>query len=315
MRKLFSLCSFDIQLFADGGGAAGGTGSGAAGATGATAAAAGQQTSGESADLSNVVYGKQTAPVDAGQTKQTSDPAAADDRAAKFREMIKGEYKEYYDAEVQNIIKNRFKNAEAKAAQFDKATQALDRVFAKYGVESGDYDALSAALDGDDSLWEDEAFERGMTVEQLKRIKKMEQENRALKEQITQRQNQEQADRLLAAWQQQAEETKAVYPDFDFSAEVNGNPKFKQLLQSNVDVKTAYEVIHLNDVLSTGMNMAARHAERKVASSVAAGARRPAESGVSKQGATIHKTDVTKFTKADRKEIIRRVQRGEKIIL
>lgn len=313
MRKLFSLCSFDIQLFADGGGAAGSAGSGAAaGATGVAAADAGQQTSGANADLSNVVYGKQAAPADAGQK---DDTPAKDDREAKFRAMIKGEYKDLYDAEVQTIIKNRFKNAEAKTAQFDKATQALDRVFAKYGVESGDYDALSAALDGDDSLWEDEAFERGMTVEQLKGIKKMEQENRALKEQIAQRQNQEQADRLLATWRQQAEETKAVYPDFDFSAEVNGDPKFKQLLQSNVDVKTAYEVIHLNDVLSTGMNMAARHAERKVASSVAAGARRPAESGVSKQGATIHKTDVTKFTKADRKEIIRRVQRGEKIVL
>lgn len=313
MRKFKSLCSFDIQLFADGGGAAGSAGSGAAaGATGATAVAAGQQTSGANADLSNVTYGKQAAPADAGQK---SDTPANDDREAKFRAMIKGEYKDLYDAEVQNIIKNRFKNAEAKTAQFDKATQALDRVFAKYGVESGDYDALSAALDGDDSLWEDEAFERGMTVEQLKGIKKMEQENRALKEQIAQRQNQEQADRLLATWQQQAEETKAVYPDFDFSAEVNGNPKFKQLLQSNVDVKTAYEVIHLNDVLSTGMNMAARHAERKVASSVAAGARRPAESAVSKQGATIHKSDVSQFTKADRQEIIRRVQRGERIVL
>jgi len=313
MRKFKSLCSFDIQLFADGGGAAGSAGSGAAaGATGATAVAAGQQTSGANADLSNVTYGKQAAPADAGQK---SDTPANDDREAKFRAMIKGEYKDLYDAEVQTIIKNRFKATEAKTAQFEKANQALERLFSKYGVENGDYDALSTALDNDDSLWEDEAFERGLTVEQLKGIKKMERENKALKDQITQRQTQEQADKLLAKWNEQAKETKLIYPDFDFSTEIKGDPQFKLLLQSGIDVKTAYEVIHLNDVLSTGMNAAARNAERKVASSVAAGARRPAESAVSKQGATIHKSDVSQFTKADRQEIIRRVQRGERIVL
>ena len=115
MRKFKSLCSFDIQLFADGGGAASAGSGAAAGATGATAVAAGQQTSGANADLSNVTYGKQAAPADAGQK---SDTPANDDREAKFRAMIKGEYKDLYDAEVQTIRKNRFKATEAKTAQF-----------------------------------------------------------------------------------------------------------------------------------------------------------------------------------------------------
>jgi hypothetical protein len=103
-----------------------------------------------------------------------------------------------------------------------------------------------------------------------------------------------------------------VYPSFDLRAEMQ-NPQFVDLLRNNVPVRTAYEVIHKDDIIAGAMQFAAKTAEQKVTNKVIANGARPAENGNSSQGATVVKSDVSQLSKADRQEIIRRVQRGEKI--
>jgi hypothetical protein len=92
------------------------------------------------------------------------------------------------------------------------------------------------------------------------------------------------------------------------------NPKFVQLLRSNVDVRTAYEVLHKDEIIPAAMQFTAKTVEQKIANNIASGSRRPTENGMSSQSAATVKDDVTRLTKADRDEIICRVQRGEKIV-
>ena len=317
MDKHIYFRKLNLQLFADGaGGGEGGTG--AVGATGVTATAAvPQKTGAKSNPLANVVYGKQATPV-----AEETTPAAevktptTEDRTAKFEELIKGEYKDLYDARVQDTIQKRLKSskdAEKEAVdKYNALAPILEILAKKHGVDATDAKALSKAIEEDDSYWEDEALELGISVEQLKEKRKMERENADLKKQLEEQNRRDNANKVYAQWMEQAEKAKAVYPSFDFKTEMQ-NPQFVNLLRSNVDVRTAYEVIHKDDIIHGAMQFTAQKTAQKLTDKIIANGARPAENGNSSQGATVVKSDVSQLSKADRAEIIRRVQRGEKI--
>jgi hypothetical protein len=140
----------------------------------------------------------------------------------------------------------------------------------------------------------------------------MEKENAELKKFRDEQENRENANKIYAQWMDQEKQTKAVYPKFDLRAEMQ-NPEFLKLLRSNVDVKTAYEVLHKDEIIPAAMHFTAKTVEQKLTNKVIANGARPVENGNSSQSATVVKSDVSQLSKADRQEIIRRVQRGEKI--
>ena len=290
-----------LQLFAEGAGD-GGTAEG----QGAKAGVASQQKA-VSNPLADVKYGiqEEAAPVAEVQT-------ATPDRNAMFEQLIKGEYKDLYDARVQDTIQKRLKSSKETVDKYNALAPTLELLGSKYGVDAGDTEALIKAIQEDDSYYEQEALEKGMTVQQLKEVKKMERENAELKAQMQEAQRQENGKKLYAAWMQQADEAKKVYPSFDLRAEMN-NPKFVDLLRSNIDVRTAYEVLHKDEIIPAAMQFTAKTVESKIAKSIAANGARPSENGMSSQSAAVVKSDVSQLSKADRAEIIRRVQRGEKI--
>lgn len=120
------------------------------------------------------------------------------------------------------------------------------------------------------------------------------------------------ADRLYGQWMQSASQTKEIYPDFDLSAELR-NPAFTQLLQSRVDVKTAYEVIHKDEIIPAAMQYAARAVEARLAESLASHGSRPAENAMGGAGAVIIGSPVNSLSRRDIADIARRVERGERI--
>jgi hypothetical protein len=306
----------DLQLFAEG--ASGGDGgTGAEGATGEGVTAAGSQKKGaKSNPLANVVYGIQPTETTASGVESSAakvtETATAEDRNAKFEELIKGEYKDLYDARMQDTIQKRLKGTKETVDKYNALTPTLDMLAKKYGVDAGDIEALNKAIEEDDSYYEDEAMEKGLSVQQLKEIRKMERENADLKRQMEEQNRKENADRLYASWMNQANEIKSIYPSFDLRAEMQ-NPQFINLLRSNIDVRTAYEVIHKDDIISGAMQFAVKTAEQKLTNKVIANGARPSENGNSSQGGAIAKSDVSQLTKADRAEVLRRVARGEKI--
>ena len=308
MRKLTLLPLFFIQLFAEGGGD-GGTGAGAAGEgpAGQTDAAPAQPQGVKQNPLADVRYGKQDGESDAGV------PTQVPDRNAQFEALIKGEYKDLYDQRVQDTIQKRLKSTAETVNRYNALTPVLDMLASKYGVKADDAEALSKAIEEDSTFYEDEALERGISVEQLKQIKKIERENAALREERRQQETQKQADALYANWLQQSEQVKQVYPGFDLQGELQ-NEQFRALLRSNVPIQTAYEVIHKDEILPAAMQFTAQKVSEKVANNIRAGMNRPTEGAMGNRSSVVVKSDVSQLTKADRDEIDRRVARGERVV-
>ncbi len=303
------LRSIDLRLFAEGGdtGDSGAT-------TGVTEGAAVPQTKGAKNPLADVQYGiQEEAQVAAVQeTPAKPEPQEKPDRNAEFERLIKGEYKDLYDAKMQDTVQKRLKGTKDTVERYNALTPTLELLAQKYGVDASDIEALNKAIEDDDSYFEEEAAHRGMSVQQLKEIRKMERENADLRRQMQERETQENANRLYTAWMQQADAMKGVYPSFDLEAEMQ-NPRFIDLLRSNIDVRTAYEVLHKDEIIPAAMQFTAQKVEQQLTNKIIANGSRPVENGIKSQSAAQIKSDVSQLTKADRAEINRRVARGEKI--
>lgn len=317
-NKRHSRMFLGLQFFAEGAGGGDG-GTGAAGPTGdgassANATAAVSQKKGVKTNpLASVVYGvqpteKTEASTEASPAAEVNNESVPEDRTAKFDAMIKGEYKDLYDAKMQDTVKKRVKTMQDLLDKHAAYTPVIEMLAKKYGVDGGDVKALSKAIEDDDSYYEQEAIEKGVTVEHLKELRKLQKENAEFKRE----REKEAEDQRYDGWVDQSKALKEVYPAFDLDTELN-NKQFSDLLRSNIDVRTAYEVVHKDDIIAAAMQFAVKTAEEKIANKIIANGSRPAENGNASQGATVAKSNVSQLTKADRAEVMRRVANGEKI--
>ena len=312
---------FNLQLFAEGGaGAAGGDGGAAAeagDATGVNVPAAEGRRQKRVNPLENVKYGvQQDAQGEvAATTEDAANKANQDNGKKSFKDLIKGEYKADADAWAQELIRNRFKHNSEMEERMNALNPLLEGLGKLHNVDPSDIKQLTDAVLDNDSLYEDEAIERGMSIEALKAVKQMERENETLKQReqqsIAEQRMREHFDNLA----RQADAAKQLYPGLDLMAEMQ-NPTFARLTAPGVgvDVRTAYEVVHRDEMRGAEMQFAAQKSAERVANAVRANSMRPSENGMhAQQGNAVVKTDPRTFTKADREEIKRRVARGEKI--
>ena len=313
MKKLKSFLKLNLQLFADG------AGTGAEGATGATETAAVSQKGVKGNSLADVKYGIQpedNAQVTDVQTKITDadgNTAQSIDRNAEFEKLIKGEYKDLYDAKVQDTIQKRLKGTKETVDKYNSLTPMFEKLSAKYGVDATDVDALMKAIDEDDSYYEQEALDRGISVEEVKRVHKIERENAELNKQLKQQRDREKVDQTVADWLKQSEQVKTLYPSFKLETEMK-NPRFIELLQlPGVKVKDAFELIHKDEIIGSAMQFTAKTVEKKLTDKIIANGARPSENGISSQSASVVKSDVSKLTNADIDEVKRKLARGDKI--
>lgn len=315
MTKIIFFPRLNLQLLAEGGsGASSGNGGTVGGDTSVTGANAVSQTKGvKSNPLANVKYG-----IQAEENAQTTDvqekeaAVAPVDRNAEFEKLIKGEYKDLYDARMQETIRSRLKGTKETVDKYNALAPTLELLAQKYGVDANNIEALNKAIQDDDSYFEEEALAKGMSVETLKEIKAMRRENEELRRQDAERKNQENRDRTYARWMEQAKQAQQFYPSLNISEEAK-NPQFLSLLNAGIDVKTAFEVIHKDEMIPAAMQYTAKTVEEKIVNSIRSNGTRPIENGMSSQSAATVKRDVSQLTKADRLEIERRVRNGEKI--
>lgn len=327
-----------LGLF-DGGGAAGGAGAGAAAGAPSGGEGAGNQGEtntagsvptrrGKSGEYANVVFGKPPTGDETGTdgSGQQAQPHAAgegnqskEDLHKEFLDLVNGKYKDAYTAETQRIINRRFGEEKSKDTQLAAQQPIIDALMRRYGITDGDVGKLSAAIDGDEDLSETlygrEAAEAGMSVPQYREYQRIQEENKALRKAEAARRGEQAANAQVADWNRQAAEMTADYPDFNLTAEVKSNPRFLAMLRAGVPIRSAYEVAHLDEIRDGIARSASAATEKRVTDNIRAKGMRPAENGTSSQTGVVYKSDPTKFTKADRAEIARRVARGEKITL
>ena len=157
---------------------------------------------------------------------------------------------------MQDTIKKRLKGTNQMRQQFQALSDAVMPLYQMHGIAPGDVEALSQAIQNDDSYWERGAEDAGMTVEQSK--------------------NQE----------------------------------------TRLSLQAAYEVCHMEEMRQMAARNAAKTAESNTVHNIRAGAHRPREAGSGTESAVAPaKIDITKLTRAQRREIERRAERGERITL
>lgn len=316
------LMTVDLCLFdGEGGSAAAGAGAGDAAVPGATqipsAAGKGRRANNPLAD---VVYGKQETQaqeVNEGQqaaaAEATNTSETLEARRAEFDRMIKEDYADIYQEYTKDIAKNRVKNAKTLAETVEKQNPIMSLLAQKYGVkDAADIDGIMKALEADSSFFEEAAAKEGLTVEQYKRMQQLERENQQLKATKETAERQRQADQVYAGWMQEAEQLRGTYPGFNLQTELK-SPQFQKMLGAGVSLKAAFEALHHDEIMAGAMQHTARTIAKKTADGIASRQNRPIENGLNAQASANVKSDVSKLTKADRREVARRAARGEHI--
>ena len=314
-----------LTMFGEGGAGAGGDGGAAGtGANEGTGAAAQAQTTGtkpqatgNADDLSKVVYGKQTAAQDAPADNDAGQENGATEtkpqHKATFDELMQDpEYKAEFQRRFDKQFNKRFAENKAQSEQMAKLAPALNLLAGKYGTAAGDVDALLEAINQDNDLIERQAYDKGMEPDAYREYNRVMAENQALKQAEAERQKQTKMNEQFQRWTQQAEQAKVIYPGLDLRTEVQ-DPLFAQLLGSGIDVATAYQVVHLNELSSQLVQKTAQEVKTSTVNAMQANKGRPRENGTSAPKAATVKSDASKLGPKDFDEIMRRAARGERI--
>lgn len=308
MNNLRNIPGINLRMF-DGAGAGGSAAAASSSGEGASAVSQKPSQSSKGAE-EKVLYGKQ--PMDepsgegAAQAAQeiNEEPATMEE----FEELIKGRYKDMFAQKTQSIINERFKAAKQNEKAIKEKDAILDEIMLRYNITDGDTKKLLNAMDNDKEYWERVADEQGLTVEQAKQMRRMELENATFRAQAAQQQRDNAIRQIYDGWNREAEILKGKIEGFDLAEECK-NKDFVDLISRGVEMESAYKVVHFDDE----QRKSAAAAEKKVADSIRAGQARPAENGLGAGSGIKVKSDVSKLTAADRKEIARRVARGETI--
>lgn len=277
-------------------------------------------------NVANKAEPEETPQTDEPQPEEQAEPKqepAQQESKATFDDLLNdAEYKDEFNKRVQDIVQKRIKNAKASEDKLTKLTPLLDLIAHKYNVdlETTDIDELVQKVTDDDELYEQEALEKGLPVDALKQIRKVESENALLRRAEADRQAEKEEAERRAAFNEQFQKlrdegnaVKAMYESFDFDTEMR-NPDFMRLaFTPGVGVKTAYEIIHKDEIIGGAMQYAAKKAQQQAAASIASGSKRPVEGWTGNNSPANTKIDVSALTPQQRKEYIKRAARGEKI--
>lgn len=295
--KLFPNLTLNLQLFAEGG--EGGTSG--EGSTGVTESAAEAQTT--------------------GVTAPAAEDAKTVDLDAEFEALINGKYKDAYGKKTKGIVSERVKNLKSEnadhLAKLDSHKAILDEIAFKYGLEADDLEGLSKAIKADKTYEEQQAFNAGKSLNEWLAEKKESREKATqmkeladLRAKVQEQRNRDAFMKQYAEWDSHTEEIKALYPSYDLSTEMK-NRDFVQLLRNGINPKNAYELMHMDEILSSAMSHATATAKKQVADDIIANGTRPAENGINSQSAAITKINVSNLSKEQIADYKQRAARGE----
>lgn len=272
------------------------------------------------ADVAGQQMSGQAAPAQAQAPQQPVNvPDAQGQQEETFESLIAGKYKQQYDsavgAAVQKAVKQRLKGQGQMKAQIDAMAPLVDQLGVLYGIDTSDprkidYAALAQRFGADNRIYDAEAVERGTTPEAVRSEYAHRAETAGMRRQLQEYQIQETFANVRAGFERDV----AARYGANFDDEM-ANTDFARLIAANVPPKTAYEVVHMAEIQQAQAQAAANMARSNVMNTIQAQAARPDEIGGNAAGGELTRTDPRSWTKQQREDIIRRVQRGEKIVL
>ena len=340
---------FWLQLFAgEGGGAAGGTGASAGGEGGGDGAVPGAN-DGVAAEHQRLLElgvpeeklrkrakrasaklpdgAVRTAPMEkakpqeqvaTAETNPTEDKTENPTQARMSWDEIMADPE--YNKQMQAVVQSRLKNAKAAEESLAKLAPALELLARRHGLdaENMDYDALTKAINDDDSFYEDKALEMGVTLETAKRIDQQEREHARQQREEARNLEYQKLQNHFKKLEQQGEALKQMFPNFDLRKELQ-NPKFAQMTSPNslMSLEDAYYAVHRKEIDAARSQVIAQQTKQQISNAIQAGSMRPDENGTSGQSPSVTTFDYSKASKAQREALKREIYaaraRGEKL--
>lgn len=299
----------NLQLFADGGGDGGDGGS----ASASVGEALGHDDSGEDKIEASIPekakkYYQKAKEKHSGSTTDASksnddNGQATNDHSTtdklSYQDMIKSdEYKAEHKAYMDKAIGDRLKKYKGIEEDLGKHKALLDTVAFKYGVNPEDenfIDVLREKIDADDSYYETYAMEHDISPEDARKVVTMQRKAEAFDAHQAEMARQEQARQQIMILRQNAERTKAQFPQFDLETEMQDERFRKLCAATNGDTTSAYMACHYNEIISNTVQMASNKIKEQTAQAVASNQARPVENGLSSQAPSVVQQDFSKM--------------------
>ncbi len=239
-----------------------------------------------------------------GEKKADAEQISTGNSTEEFSELIKGKYKDEFTKRTQAIIDKRFKTTKELEAYKSKVSPLVDRLLEQNGLSSGEEEKLEEILLNTPYLNQqapqdqanDESFE-----------------NDSYKHSEADLPHAEILKGKIGEWLRQSDLLKTKIPEFDLRKELRDNKLFSQLLLSGVDLNTAYETVHKDDIIRDAMHYTADTVRRQVVQNIEAKGRRPIENGISAESAVVTSVDVNSLTSHDILKILKQVESGASI--
>ena len=295
----------NLQLFADGGGDGGDGGS----ASASVGEALGGEESGEKKIPASIPekakkYYQKAMEKHSGSTTeataQNSDNAQPTNEQGateklSYADIIKSdEYKEEHKAYMDKTIGDRLKKYKGIEEDLGKHKAILDTVAYKYGVSpdaENFLEVLAEKIEADDSYYESYAMEHDISTDEARRIVTMERKAAQYDAQRQEMERQEQMRQQIMVLRQNAEKTKAQFPDFDLETEMQ-DERFRRLCAAtNGDTTAAFKACHHDEIIANTVRMASRQIQNQTAQAVASNKTRPMENGISSSAPSVVQHD------------------------
>ncbi len=199
----------------------------------------------------------------------------------RWNEVKKGEFKDFYDKDVANAVKNRVGNLHNQLEQSNATNQELqsivDAIKLRY-PNADSNEALLAAINGDDSLIDQMAFDNGLTVEQYRESMAQQRQMNAEQQELQELRRWKEQQEQNKVYENQLPEVLAKYPNFNMQ-EALQNPTFARALAlqrmdgSEPSLLEAYEFAYRDQLMAQQIDqtvqMANRHfTEQQIANSL-----------------------------------------------
>lgn len=216
-----------------------------------------------------------------------------------------------YNRQMQRTIQARLKSANGAESTLEALRPALDLLAKRHGMDMEHLDAaaLAEAVQNDDAYYEEKALEMGVDVDVAKRLERSERETALRQQQEARTLEQQRLQAHLEGLQQQGEEMKKVFPDFDLSRELE-NPAFLRMTSPGVglSVEDAYYAVHRKEIQTAAMQQTARQTAEQMANAIRSGQRRPTEHGTSAQAPSVTTFDYAHASKEQREALKQRIR-------
>lgn len=266
-------------------------------------------------DVKTIQYGRSEGEGQTSRQVGTDKSAETDDLSARWTALTGkgGEFHDMLGQAVSDAIQKRFKNQADLQGQVDRIADDFSPLFQNYGLKAGDFEGLKNALANDDALYQAGAEKAGIDVSHYKEMLKLKADSERLNRINAAYQQEQQRQAMYETWEADAAELQQAFPAFDLGLEIENNEAFAKLIDSGVDVRTAFMSTHMDEILNGSNAYAQKTATQNVLNTIQQRASRPMEGALNHSPAIQRKTDPSSLSGEDIDEINRRVQMGETI--